>query len=84
MKGHYAKQCRKGKMAKIISHIQESTRISLYNNDVESIFSVDEELTADTLYALQPYSNYLDLDDLESFYKMTAINSVQSVPIIKM
>ncbi|KAL5575994.1 hypothetical protein UlMin_017693 [Ulmus minor] len=85
MKGHFAKQCPKGKTAKLITHIQESTGISLSNNDVESIFSVDEEITPETLCALQPYSDCLDYsDDHESFYKMTAINSVQPVPIVKM
>ncbi|KAL5575975.1 hypothetical protein UlMin_017674 [Ulmus minor] len=85
MKGHFAKQCPKGKTAKLITHIQESTGISLSNNDVESIFSVDEEITPETLCALQPYSDCLDYsDDQESFYKMTSINSVQPVPIVKM
>ncbi|KAL5548138.1 hypothetical protein UlMin_003369 [Ulmus minor] len=54
MNGHFAKQCPKGKTAKLITYIQESTGISLSDNDVESIFS------------------------------MTAINSVQPVPILKM
>ncbi|KAL5580723.1 hypothetical protein UlMin_013165 [Ulmus minor] len=84
MKCHFAKQCPKGKTAKLISHIQESTGISLSDNDVESIFSVDEEITPETLCALQPYSDCSDSDDQESFYKMTAINSVQLVPIVKM
>ncbi|KAL5564654.1 hypothetical protein UlMin_027818 [Ulmus minor] len=85
MKGHFAKQCPKGKTAKLITHIQESTRISLSDNDVKSIFSVDEEITPETLCALQPYSDCSDYsDDQESFYKMTAINSVQPVPIVKM
>ncbi|KAL5548784.1 hypothetical protein UlMin_004015 [Ulmus minor] len=84
MKGHFAKQCPKGKTAKLITHIQESTGISLSDNDVESIFLVDEEITPETLCALQPYSDCLDSDDQESFYKMTTINFVQPVPIVKM
>ncbi|KAL5553210.1 hypothetical protein UlMin_040611 [Ulmus minor] len=84
MKGHFAKQCPKGKTAKLITHIQESIGISLSDNDVESIFSVDEEITPETLCTLQPYSDCSDSDDQESFYKMTAINSVQPVPIFKM
>ncbi|KAL5569654.1 hypothetical protein UlMin_026229 [Ulmus minor] len=84
MKSHFAKQCPKGKTAKLISHIQEFTGISLSDNDVESIFSVDEEITPETLCALQPYSDYSDPDNQESFYKITAINSVQPVSIVKM
>ena len=63
MKGHYAKQCPKGKKGKIISYIQESTGISLSDNDVESIFFVDEEITVDTLCACQPYLDYSDSDN---------------------
>ncbi|KAL5577277.1 hypothetical protein UlMin_018976 [Ulmus minor] len=84
VKGHFAKQCPRGKTAKLITNIQESTGISLSDNDVESIFSVDEEITPETLCALQPYSDCSNSDDQESFYKMTAINSVQPVPIVKM
>ncbi|KAL5575188.1 hypothetical protein UlMin_016887 [Ulmus minor] len=84
MKGHFTKQCPKGKTGKLISHVQESTWISPSDNDVESIFSVDEEITPETLCALKPYSDCLDSDDQESLYKMTAINSVQLVLIVKM
>ena len=76
MKDHYAKQCPKGKTAKIISHIQEFTEISLSDNDVESIFFVNEEITPETLCALPLYSDCSNLDDQENFYKMIAINTI--------
>lgn len=83
MKGHYVKQSPKGKPTKMISHIQESTGISQFDNDVESIFFLDEEISAHTLCALQLYSDCSDSNDQESFYKMTAMNSIQPIPIIK-
>ncbi|XP_062094158.1 uncharacterized protein LOC133800219 [Humulus lupulus] len=52
-KGHYAKQCPKGKTAKLISHIQQTTGISLEENDLESIFSTDDEINPESLCAFE-------------------------------
>ena len=63
-KGHFAKQYPKGKTVKLISHIQEVTKVSLLHNYVESNFSLDEEeITPETVYAIHPSSDFLDSSD---------------------
>ncbi|KAK8977805.1 hypothetical protein V6N11_000132 [Hibiscus sabdariffa] len=53
--GHFAKSCPKNKKgAKMIQQIQEQTRIIIpENDDVESIFSIEDELSDQSLFAIQ-------------------------------
>ncbi|PON31244.1 Zinc finger, CCHC-type, partial [Parasponia andersonii] len=86
-KGHFAKQCPKGKMAKMISHIKNATGISLSDNDVESIFSLDEEINPDIVCAIQlpsDSSEWSEQEEIDEQYQITAINTIQPVPTLKM
>ncbi|KAF4403253.1 hypothetical protein G4B88_028024 [Cannabis sativa] len=56
-KGHYAKQCPKGKTVKLISHIQQTTGMSLKENDIESIFSTNDEFNSESLCAFEQWSD---------------------------
>lgn len=47
------KNCPRSKSQKMIAHIREVTRISLSDNEVESIFSVDKEINDQTICVLQ-------------------------------
>ncbi|KAF4401602.1 hypothetical protein G4B88_001796 [Cannabis sativa] len=52
-KGHYAKQCPKGKTVNLISHMQQTIGMSLKENDIESIFSIDDEFNSESLCAFE-------------------------------
>ncbi|XP_062089201.1 uncharacterized protein LOC133795762 [Humulus lupulus] len=82
-KWHFAKQCPKGKTAKMISHIQDVTGVSLSDDDVESVFSIEDEISPYTVCALRPFS-HSDDNSAGDIFKMNAINSVQSIPMEKM
>ncbi|XP_057989380.1 uncharacterized protein LOC131172506 [Hevea brasiliensis] len=53
-RGHYAKNCPKNpnKAVKLLQHIQQASHVSLENDDVESLFSEQEEPDEDTVFAL--------------------------------
>ncbi|KAF4348039.1 hypothetical protein F8388_014327 [Cannabis sativa] len=75
-KGHYAKQCPKGKTVKLISHIQQTTGMSLKENDIESIFSTDDEFNSDSLCAFEQWSD----SDTPECYQMSTIHTMQPSP----
>ncbi|KAF4365976.1 hypothetical protein F8388_019220 [Cannabis sativa] len=77
-KGHYAKQCPKGKTVKLISHIQQTTGMSLKENDIESIFSTDDEFNSDSLCAFEQWSD----SDTPECYQMSTIHTLQPSPRI--
>ncbi|GMN26544.1 hypothetical protein TIFTF001_040879 [Ficus carica] len=52
-KNHFMKNCPKAKTQKMITHINKETGISLSDNEIESIFSVDDEINDHTLCVLQ-------------------------------
>uniref|UniRef100_A0A803NKP2 Retrotransposon gag domain-containing protein n=1 Tax=Cannabis sativa TaxID=3483 RepID=A0A803NKP2_CANSA len=76
--GHYAKQCPKGKIVKLLSHIQQTTGMSLKENYIESIFSTDDEFNSESLY---PFKQWSDSDTPEC-YQMSIIQTMQPSPII--
>ncbi|XP_060964790.1 uncharacterized protein LOC133033738 [Cannabis sativa] len=82
-KGHFAKECPKGKTAKMITHIEDATGVSLSDNDVESIFSVDDEISPNTMCALQ-LSSDSDDDRYGGLFSMHAFPAGQPIPIAKM
>ncbi|PON86612.1 Zinc finger, CCHC-type, partial [Trema orientale] len=86
-KGHFTKQCPKGKTAKMISHIENAIGISLSDNDVESIFSLDEEISPETVCTLQLPSDSSDWSEQEEEiggqYQITAINTIQPASTLK-
>ena len=74
----------------MISHIKEVIGISLSGNDVESIFSPDEEITPEIVRAIHPpsdssdYSNWTNQEDeAVELYKLSSINTVLPVPNLK-
>ncbi|KAF4373700.1 hypothetical protein G4B88_030043 [Cannabis sativa] len=77
-KGHYAKQCPKGKTVKLISHIQQTTGMSLKENDIESIFSTDDEFNSDSLCAFEQWSD----SDTPECYQMSTIHTMQPSPVL--
>lgn len=53
-KGHYAKNCpNKSQAVKLMDFLAKTTRFDPKDNDVESIFSLDDELSPKTLIALK-------------------------------
>ncbi|KAK8971827.1 hypothetical protein V6N11_075654 [Hibiscus sabdariffa] len=67
--GHFAKRCPKNKQgAKMIQMIQQKTGIQIHEeDDVESIFSIDDEPNDNSLFAIQSLEDNTDPDsDLSS------------------
>lgn len=60
MKGHFAKQCPKRKTTKMISHIQDVIGISISDDNVESVFYMDEETNIRKKCAIKPFVDSLD------------------------
>ncbi|XP_060960793.1 uncharacterized protein LOC133031328 [Cannabis sativa] len=77
-KGHYAKQCPKGKTVKLISHIQQTTGMSLKENDIESIFSTDDEFNSESLCAFEQWSD----SDTPECYQMFTIHTMQPSSVL--
>ncbi|KAK8501656.1 hypothetical protein V6N11_000127 [Hibiscus sabdariffa] len=75
--GHFAKSCPKNKKsAKMIQQIQEQTWIIIpENDDVESIFSIEDELSDQSLFAIQALDK--ELEDVEADWSSETIYMLQ-------
>ena len=90
------KNCPKVKTQKMISHIRKETGFSLSDNEVEFIFSTDEEINDQMLCVLQLSNSDTETSQLQSdsdseqeqeqgqALQMNTVNIAQKVPIIKM
>ena len=77
----------------MIAHIKEVTGISLLDNEVESMFSTDEEINDQTLCVLQLSDSNTEASQSDSYsesinprkvIQMNAVHMAQKAPIIKM
>uniref|UniRef100_A0A803PTZ1 Retropepsins domain-containing protein n=1 Tax=Cannabis sativa TaxID=3483 RepID=A0A803PTZ1_CANSA len=67
----------------MITHIEDATGVSLYDNDVESVFSVKDEISPNTMCALQLSYDSND-DRYGGLFNMHPFPAGQPIPIAKM
>ncbi|GMN56938.1 hypothetical protein TIFTF001_026049 [Ficus carica] len=92
-KNHFMKNCPKAKTQKMITHINKETGISFSDNEIESLFSVDDEINDHTLCVLQLSESETESTSSESesdpepdgqVLQMNAINIAQPTPMMTM
>ncbi|GMN61755.1 hypothetical protein TIFTF001_030839 [Ficus carica] len=87
-KNRFMKNCPKAKTQKMIIHINKETWISHSDNEIESIFSVDDEINDHTLCVLQlsefDEQSELDPESDGQALQMNAINIAQTTPMMIM
>ena len=61
----FSKDChQKQRSAKLIQHIQKISGLTLFDDDdIKSLFSMDDEATPETLFAFQQEASYTDEDE---------------------
>ncbi|GMN28397.1 hypothetical protein TIFTF001_047885, partial [Ficus carica] len=92
-KNHFMKNCPKAKTQKMITHINKETGISFSDNEIESLFSADDEINDHTLCVLQLSESETESTSLDSesdpepdgqALQMNAINIAQPTPMMTM
>ena len=82
-KGHYAKDCpnKKDKAIRILEHLQATTDYSPHKDDIEFHFSVQEEPTDETMFALRNSSDDYENDEFQTVFHQQLLSLDTTIPI---
>ncbi|KAH9780593.1 hypothetical protein KPL71_008137 [Citrus sinensis] len=82
-KGHYAKDCPniKEKAIILVNHLQAVTEYSTEKEEVESYFSEQEDLTDETMFAMEKSYDDSENDEFQSIFHQQSLSLNTTIPI---